>query len=443
MDIIGQKSTIGMKILDTPEFDEYKFSLIQGIGYELEPCVKVGDKVKIGTKIAGCKSTMLGADLHSSVSGEVVKIEREEIEKDMNANVITIKNDKQDLQEERLKTLKNEEITLQTLINRLDLCGVLGCGGGGFPLGAKLEHFTCGEEKHENGIDKKHLRHCIINGTSSDGYYTADISVMMEQADKIVQGIDILRQATKCDSFIIVVRKGIEKYVRELISKTEEKTYIYFKTIDNKLCVGNENVIAKKILGINVCNGELLVDHGVMCSNVQTICALADAVSCGVPQTARVITFGGGSAKKPCNVRVKVGTKFADLVEFLGGEKFALSEFEHLKLKAQNSYSQYLDMREKFKKDEINVEVRDQMVAVRKEANKDIMEFLKNENLHSRELLAQVVCGGGLLSGTAKDKLAFSVTKTSICLLLLNEKEKSKREKLVKCFHAKMKRKNK
>ena len=55
--------------------------------------------------------------------------------------------------------------------------------------------------------------------------------------------------------------------------------------------------------------------------NVGTVAAIADAVEKGIPLIERVTTVSGDGVVEPKNVRAPVGTRYADLVAFCGGEK--------------------------------------------------------------------------------------------------------------------------
>ena len=422
MELFGQKNTIGNKIKKLQNFPLMKYSLIQGVGAELEPVVNVGDKVKCATIIAKCKENFLGANLHSSTSGEVVKIVREEIDKNCNANVVYIKSDDKNECEKPLEALN--EIDLQSLCDRLNDCGVIGCGDGGFPFAVKLEKFKNGG-----------LKHCFIDCACSDAFYTADISVLMERSNKVIRAIQIIKEATNCDSFIVVARRGMKRrFLSEFIMQIADKSHIYYCEIANKLCVGGDCNISNKILGLNLTNDEVLTDYGFICTDVQTLCALTDAVDYGLPMTSKVITCGGGAIAEPCNVDVKIGSLYEDIVDAVGGEKFALYKYESLEQKAKDSYLSYLDLRDEFKEDETDEEVKKDMVEMRKQSNHDILEFLKAEKMYKNVIRQSIICGGGIC-GEEKTSLEFGVTKSSQAILLLNKGESKK--------IAKMRKKNK
>ncbi|MBQ8749559.1 MAG: hypothetical protein IJZ29_03730 [Clostridia bacterium] len=431
MGLLGHKETINSKIKALDGFPLMKFALVQGIGAELEPVVKVGDRVKVNQLIAKPRDNMLGANLHSSVSGEVVKIVKEELDINLSGNVIYIKNDEQNLQLEPLERLEDNQINLSSLINRLNQCGVIGLGGSGYPLSLKLEKFAeFNSAKYEGNQNKNQF--IFINGACSEAYYTADISVMVEHYSKILRAVDILRIATNCDNFVLVIRKGIKKYLSELISQIDAKSYIYIYEIPSKLCIGDENLIANKVLGTTFEEGEVLTDKGHICINVQTLCSVADAVDYGLPQIRRVITCSGGAVLEPCNVSVKIGSIYEDVINAIGGEVFPIAKFKQLEENAKHNYGNYLALRDEFREDETDEDVKKEMVEMRKKANQDIIEFLKAEKVYGKVIMQDMVCGGGYFSGFSKDNLEFAITKTSLSILLLNKSESKRRERLIK-----------
>ncbi|MGN1227704.1 MAG: hypothetical protein ACI4TX_03580, partial [Christensenellales bacterium] len=196
--------------------------------------------------------------------------------------------------------------------------------------------------------------------------------------------------------------------------------------------IGDEKIIINKVLGVTLDDGEVLTDKGCICVNVQTLCALVDAVDYGLPCIRRVITCSGGAFKEACNVSVKVGSIYEDVVTAVGGEKFPLAKYKQLEENAKCSYGNYLALRDEFKQDESDEEIKTEMVEMRKKANDEIIEFLKAEKLYSRIIADEFICGGGYFSGVKKDNLEFAITKTSLSILLLTKGENKKREKLIK-----------
>ena len=67
--------------------------------------------------------------------------------------------------------------------------------------------------------------------------------------------------------------------------------------------------------------GALPIAVGCVVENVGTVAAIADAVEKGIPLTERVTTVSGDGVVEPKNVLAPIGTRYADLVAFCGGEK--------------------------------------------------------------------------------------------------------------------------
>lgn len=64
-----------------------------------------------------------------------------------------------------------------------------------------------------------------------------------------------------------------------------------------------------------------LADAGCIVDNVGTIYAVGKAVLYGEPLFSHVLTVSGDAVKEPCNLIVREGTSFAELLEAAGGLK--------------------------------------------------------------------------------------------------------------------------
>ena len=93
-----------IKELDAP--DILTFPLSQHIGAPAVPCVKVGDMVNMGQKIAEALAAF-SANIHSSVSGKVIAIEERLHPNGTEVQSIIIENDRQDTKEPSLKSNKD------------------------------------------------------------------------------------------------------------------------------------------------------------------------------------------------------------------------------------------------------------------------------------------------------------------------------------------------
>ena len=176
------------------------FPLSQHIGAPAVPVVQKGDKVKVGTMIADAGG-FVSAPIYSSVSGTVLKIDTAIDATGYRKPVIIINVEGDEWEEsidrsDKLETVKaHPELTPEEIINRVKVAGVTGMGGAGFPTFIKLTPPPTAKAE------------CvIINAVECEPYITADYRLMMEKADEILVGLELLMVAAKVSTGYI----GIE-----------------------------------------------------------------------------------------------------------------------------------------------------------------------------------------------------------------------------------------
>ena len=171
--------------------------------------------MKVGTLIAEAGG-FVSAPIYSSVSGTVFKIDTFIDATGYRKPCIIINVDDQDEWEEsidrsdKLETVEaHPELTPEEIVNRIKVAGVTGMGGAGFPTFIKL----CPPP----GAKAECV---IINGVECEPYITADYRLMMEHADEILVGLNLLMKAAKVEKGYI----GIEDNKPAAIKLFEEKT---------------------------------------------------------------------------------------------------------------------------------------------------------------------------------------------------------------------------
>ena len=190
------------------------FPLGQHIGAPAKPVVAKGDKVKVGTLIAEAGG-FVSAPIYSSVSGTVFKVDTSIDATGYRKPCIIINVEGDEWEEsidrsDKLETLEaHTELTPEEIVNRIKEAGVTGMGGAGFPTFIKL----CPPP----GAKAECV---IINGVECEPYITADYRLMMEHADEILVGLNLLMKAAKVEKGYI----GIEDNKPVAIKLFEEKT---------------------------------------------------------------------------------------------------------------------------------------------------------------------------------------------------------------------------
>ena len=167
------------------------FPLGQHIGAPAKPVVQKGDKVKVGTMIAEANG-FVSAPIYSSVSGTVFKIDTAIDATGYRKPVIIINVEGDEWEEtidrsDKLELVKDHpELTPEEIVERIKTAGIVGMGGAGFPTFIKL----CPPPTAKAEC-------VIINAVECEPYITADYRLMIEHADEILVGLELLMKAAK------------------------------------------------------------------------------------------------------------------------------------------------------------------------------------------------------------------------------------------------------
>ena len=215
-------------------------------------------------------------------------------------------------QENTLPPLDWKTATKEELLARVNDAGICGMGGAGFPTAVKL-----------NPPPQKRCEYLILNGAECEPYLTADCRLMIERADRIRVGVEIMRKVLGGPA----VRIAIEANKPEAIAAMEKA----FADIEGNVEIvvlpvlypqGSEKHQIYATVGRVVPEPPALpIDVGCVVENVGTVAAIADAVEKGKILLSRVTTVSGDAVVEPKNVEAPLGTKYADLVAFCGGAK--------------------------------------------------------------------------------------------------------------------------
>ena len=205
------------------------------------------------------------------------------------------------------KTASREE-----LLKRIDEAGICGMGGAGFPTCVKL-----------NPPPGKRCEYLVVNGAECEPYLCADHRLMVERADRIRVGVEIMRRILGGPA----VRIAVEANKPDAIAALEKA----FADIDGNVEIvvlpvlypqGSEKHQIYATVGRVVPEPPALpIDVGCVVENVGSVAAIADAVEKGKILLSRVTTVSGDAVAEPKNVEAPLGTKYADLIAFCGGEK--------------------------------------------------------------------------------------------------------------------------
>ena len=315
-------------IVEMPCPAELVISMSQHLGAPAKCLVKPGDYVVKG-QLIGEKNGFISVPVYASANGLVKAVEPRLGAAGGKAPAVILDttaapnsvNDGQSISESgesgekkeiTLKPLDWRTATKEELLARVNDAGICGMGGAGFPTSVKL-----------NPPPQKRCEYLILNGAECEPYLTADCRLMIERADRIRVGVEIMRKVLGGPA----VRIAIEANKPEAIAAMEKT----FADIE-----GNVEIVVLPVLypqgsekhQIYATVGRIVpeppalpIDVGCVVENVGTVAAIADAVEKGKILLSRVTTVSGDAVVEPKNVEAPLGTKYADLVAFCGGAK--------------------------------------------------------------------------------------------------------------------------
>ena len=290
--------------------EELVFSMSQHIGAPATPVVTVGDTVKMG-QIIGEASGFISANIVSSVSGEVKKIEPRLLSSGAKATCVVIANDGQytpveGLGEERDYTKLSKEEIRQIIKD----AGIVGMGGAGFPTNVKVT------PKNEEDID-----YVIVNGAECEPYLTSDYRLMLEKPEEIIQGLRVVLSLFDHAKGVIAIEDNKPEAITKLQYLTQDDPNIEVKTLKTKYPQGAERQIIYATTGREINSSMLPADAGCVVDNVDTIVAVYHAVKEGKPLMNRIVTVTGDAVNDPRNFYVRIGMNYKDLIDEAGGLK--------------------------------------------------------------------------------------------------------------------------
>ena len=299
---------------------ELVISMSQHLGAPAKCVVAAGDYVVKG-QLLGERNGFISVPVHAPANGRITAIEPRPgpsgarvpaVILDTTAPVPEGLTPNLKPETSNLKPLDWRSARREDLLARIDAAGICGMGGAGFPTCVKL----CPPPG-------KRCDYLIVNGAECEPYLCADFRLMLERADRVRTGVEILRKILGgC-----AVRLAVEANKPEAIAALERA----FADI-----VGDVEIVVLPVLypqgsekhQIYATVGRVVpeppalpIDVGCVVENVSTVAAVADAVEHGTLLLSRVTTVSGDAVREPKNVEAPLGTKYADLVAFCGGVK--------------------------------------------------------------------------------------------------------------------------
>jgi len=280
------------------------------IGTPSEAVVKKGDLVKAG-QLIGKANGFISANVHSSVSGKVSKVDVQLDATGYKRLAVFIDVDGDEWLEgiDTSNELKREcHLSIDDIKKRIHDAGIVGLGGATFPAHVKL-----------SPPPGKKAECLIINAVECESYLTNDHALMLEKGEEIMVGISITMKVLGVTKAYV----GIENNKPDAIAHLSQlaKNYQGIEVVPLKVLYpqGGEKQLIDAIIHRQVPSGRIPIEVGAVVQNVGTIFAIYEAVQKNKPMVERVITVTGKSAPNHGNYWVRIGTMLSDIAEKSGG----------------------------------------------------------------------------------------------------------------------------
>jgi len=269
--------------------------LNQHAGVPVKPCVREGDQVFIGTKVAESED-WASAPIHSSVSGRISEVTQDSV---------VIESDEADRLDSSIQVRTEIPSSPDQLIEIIRQAGIVDLGGSAIPTHVRLAEAR-----------RKNIEILVLNGCESEPFLTADHVLMLNHPVEILRGAELLRVTSGAKRAVIVVEQNKLEAVEILNSKNYNLKIetISTLTVPSRYPQGSERALFEAVTNRKLGWSRLPEEAGVLIENVATAFAVYEAVYLKKPLYERVVTVAGDCVVEPKNLWARIGTRAVDLI---------------------------------------------------------------------------------------------------------------------------------
>ncbi|MEJ8567394.1 electron transport complex subunit RsxC [Elongatibacter sediminis] len=289
--------------------------LQQHAGPPAEALVVPGQKVLKGEPIGRHEQPSRGW-VHAPTSGTVTALARRPVTNPSGDDgpCVLLRPDRLDTWTDLHPIDDWETATPERLRRAIGEAGIVGLGGATF------------QTSHKVADARQQTVHTVIlNGAECEPYISCDEILMRMQPERVIAGARVLQRATGAERTVIAIEDqmgAVEGALRDALSRsgaTEAGEVIDIVKVTTLYPEGGERQLIQVLTGLEVPRGGRPTDIGLLCQNVGTAAAAADAVIEGKPLIERIVTVTGGGVRTPRNLIALLGTPVADLIDQSGG----------------------------------------------------------------------------------------------------------------------------
>lgn len=284
------------------------FPLNQHIGKPARPVVQKGDTVLAGQLLAEADG-FVSANIVSSCSGRVKAVENRKTVAGPSVPCIVVENDgNYTLAEGVGRETDASVLTGSEILDKIKAAGIIGLGGAGFPTHVKLAP-----------KNPQEIEYVIANGAECEPYITCDDQLMRTRAGEIVEGLKIMLRLFPNAKGVILIEENKPEAIKAMEQACAGQEKVCVRAVHTKYPQGGERSVISVVAGKHLKLGMLPADAGCVVDNVATVHAVYRAVCKSEPVMERGFTVSGDAVKSPCNLMVRIGTSFEEVLNEAGG----------------------------------------------------------------------------------------------------------------------------
>ncbi|MGA2142174.1 MAG: RnfABCDGE type electron transport complex subunit C [Brevinematales bacterium] len=310
-----------------------RLPMLQDSGKPARAIVSAGDHVEEG-QVIGEAPDSNSANIHASVSGKVISVEKGPGYKNIETDIVTISTG---------GTIKNwygkkydaGGLTPEQMMGEIRQSGVVSMDSGLYctPAQQKLAGITAKEK-----IDT-----LIVNAVESLPYLTSGRCIIMEKPADLIDGIRLVMKITGAKDAVIAVEEEKKRSVKPakpaepvesaepsaaeiLLSAIRDKPDIRVEVLKTRSLTGrrehypldSEGKLILALMKKELPAGKKPREIGIAVENVSTIMAIYEALVYKKPMIERLITYTGDFVAKRGNYKVRIGTPIRLIIEEFG-----------------------------------------------------------------------------------------------------------------------------
>lgn len=189
---------------------------------------------------------------------------------------------------------------------------MVGAGGAGFPAHVKAS---------------ARAKWLIANGAECEPLLRVDQQLMIFHAPELIEGMELLAEAVGAAHAVIALKKKYREAIDALRGEIARRgSRVELSLLGSYYPAGDEQVLVYDVTGLQVPEGGIPMDVGVVVNNVGTVINISRA-SRDSPVIHRVLTVAG-EVKRPLTLSVPVGALVEDVLPAAGGP--TVEEYEIL-----------------------------------------------------------------------------------------------------------------